>query len=291
MKNKIDYLEQIELKVKDIAEDFTRKAVIQDRGEITGNDTLFIVDLAAGFSINDDIYLTDNCGNSVFSKVTDIILPNKIKVEGNRESYQRGALIKKSDSNRFLDEAVILYSKYSPLVRINSVVVSTPGNIFSVPEDWEKCFSKINSIEYPTGYFLPCILNPDDYSIVTDDGENFKIEFKMTIYSDFKIEYITGHVFGNENPPVPTIPEFDFYCVCNIAAAFYLLAMANRYCEKVNPALGASSVNFDDKSKKFRALAGDLLTQAASWLGLSVNIKDSLILEQLPHSSDQGVTK
>ena len=39
------------------------------------------------------------------------------------------------------------------------------------------------------------------------------------------------------------------------------------------------------------AMAGDLLTQAASWLGLNANIKDGLILEQQSCSSDQGETE
>ena len=141
------------------------------------------------------------------------------------------------------------------------------------------------------GYLPQFYLKPYEFGIITNDGTNYIIKFDRTIYSGFKIEYIIQHSINSEISPSCTIPECDFYCVCNIAAAFYLLALANRFGENVNPTIGVTSMNFDDKSKKYRTMAGDMFSQAASWLGLTVNAKDALILEQLPVSSDQGARR
>lgn len=288
MKNKIDFLEQIELKVKDIGGDFTKTAVIQQPGEFKEGHTYFTVENSAGFAINDLIYLTDNTGNSVFSRVIDVITPDQIVVDGDQGIFIRGAVIKKSDAVEFLDEALTLYSKYNPRIRTKVVNIPVPGNEFDLPVDWQYGFSMINSIEYPVGYLPQYFLNPDDFCIVTSDGTNYILKFDRTIYSSYKIEYVIQHSINSENAPSCTIPECDFFCVCNIAAAFYLLALANRFCENVNPTIGVSSVNFDDKSKKYRTMAVDLFSQAASWLGLNLNAKEGMAFEQIPFSSDQG---
>ncbi|MFI5144882.1 MAG: hypothetical protein ACHQJ4_04740 [Ignavibacteria bacterium] len=288
MKTKIDFLEQIELKVKDIAGDLTKTAFIQQPGEVKEGYTYFTVDSSEGFVINDVIYLINNTGNAVFSRVIEVKIPDVIVVNGDQSVFGKGAIIKKSDAVQFLDEAITVYSKYNPRVRTLVVNVSMPGNEFSLPVDWESGFSKTNSVEYPVGYFPQYFLNPDDYGVVTGDGTNYILKFERMIYSDFKIEYFIQHSIDAENSPMCTIPGCDFYCVCNIAAAFYLLALANRFSENVNPTIGASSMNIDDKSKKYRAAAGDMFSQAASWLGLNVNVNDGMIPEQVPFSSDQG---
>ena len=101
MKTKIDFLEQIELKVKDIAEDFTKTAVIQKPGEVKEGHTYFTVDNSNGFAINDVIYLINNTGNSVFSRVIEVKIPDLIVVDGDQSLFNKGAIIKRAMQSNF----------------------------------------------------------------------------------------------------------------------------------------------------------------------------------------------
>ncbi len=287
--NKIDFLEQIEIKVKDIAEEITKTSVILDAGEHIGDNTIFLVNNNNGFSIGDDIYLNNRSGREVFTRVTDIITPDKIEVSGNQTAFLKGSLIKKTDAIEYLEEAIALYSKYNHLRRMEKRTVSIPGDEFDLPKDWETGFSSIDTIEYPIGYKPPFYLSHDDFCVFLDDGNVYKLKFNHTLYSAFVINYFVRHSFDTDNPPTSSTPDCDFYCVCNIAAGYYLLALASRYGENVNPAIGSATVNYDDKSKKFRAIASDLFLQAASWLGVNVSGKEGLIFEQAPSSSDQKI--
>ena len=269
MRNKINFLEQIEVKVKDVAEEITCIAVIISSGEIKETSTIFTVDDVKGFNIGDEVYLTDRNGNSVFTRVIDITNPDKLEVNGDQMIFLKGALMKKTDAGKYLDEAIAVYSKYRPQERMGKKLIKDPVNIFDLPADWENGFSIINSIVYPVDLFPVYILPKNVYEIFLDDGNIYKLRFTKNVSTAYIINYIISHSFNDSNPPVTTIPDSDFYCICNIAAGYYLLALANRYGQNVNPTLGSSTINYDDKSEKYIKLAGDMLLQAASWLGVN----------------------
>ncbi len=289
MKNKIDFLEQIEIKVRDTAEEITKTAITMDAGEFRDDVTIFTVNDNNGFNIGDEIYLTNRSGKVVFTKVIDTIESNKIGVEGDQASFQKGSLIKKTDALKYLDEAVAVYSKYNPLCQTEKKIILIPGETFDLPGNWEIGFSTIDTIEYPIGYIPKFCLNDDDYCVYLDDRNVYRLKFSSPLYSAFIINYFISHSFDFENPYITSIPDCDFYCVCNIAAGFYLLSLASRFGENVNPSIGLVAVNYDDKSKKYRALASDLFLQAASWMGVNVSGKEGMIFEQPPASSDQKI--
>ena len=193
------------------------------------------------------------------------------------------------DIEKYLDEAIAIYSKYKPLEKVVNVSVRTPGTKFNLPVDWENGFSCINSIIYPIELFPLYTLPSDVYEIFLDEGNIYRLRFVKKIVSDFDINYTIRHSFNNSNPPAATIPDCDFFCVCYIASGIYLQALANRYCENINPTIGSSSINYDDKSAKYRKLAGDFFLQAANWLGLNIAMNNGFAFELVPVNSDQKI--
>ncbi len=288
-KSKIDFLNQIELKVKDLANEFIKIAVTSGSGTFAGGGTSFAVNTVSGFNAGDDIYIDDKTANSKFTTVYSIVDSTHIKVTGDFHLILSGATIKKTEALQHVNEAVDVFSKYKPLERVKKEIIATPDDVFDLPSDWELGFTLIDKIEYPTDKVPAIFLQEKDFEIFLNDSNVYQLRFKYNVSNSYRLYYIIRHSFDSSNPAKLSAPDTDFYCITNIAAAIYLLALAARYGQSVNPLIGADTVNYDNKVDQYRRLAKVLFGQAAQHLGITVSQLDGTDLEQAPASSSQTV--
>jgi len=288
-KDKIQFLNQTEAKVRDIAGEFIKTAVTKSQGILVVGNTQFNINTTSGFFAGDEVYIDDKSVNSKFTTVTAIIDGTNIELEGDLTGIQSGAVIKKSGAMEYLEEAISIYSKYRPLERIKEEVIEPPASIIDLPEDWQTGFSTVNYFEYPAGSNPPTLLNEKDFEIFLEDNTNYKIRFVFPISGAYRMSYTNRHYFDSANPPAASIPDIDFYCVCNVTAGIYLLALAGRWGESLNPGIAADTVDYSSKTDQYRRLARELFGQAASWLGIELSALDGSGLEQSPSSCNQNI--
>lgn len=270
-KNKIQFLNQIEAKVKDTAGEFLKSIITLSDGESYLGNTRFTVSSNTGFHIGDEVYINDKNVNPLFTKVTALVDSGIIELEGDLTFIHTGASINKTGALDYLDEAVGVYSKFRPLEKIHSVNISVPANVVDLPQDWEAGFSSINFIEYPTGNTPPSLLDENDFEIFLDDDGVYKLRFTETLNGGLRISYNTANSFDNSNPPIISAPDIDFYCISNIAAGIYLMALASRWGESINGGISADAVDYNGKTDQYRRLSKELFAQAASWLGVDIS--------------------
>jgi len=288
-KNKIQFLNQIEVKVKDAAGEFIKTAVTTGDGKLNGNNTEFPVNTTSGFRIGDEVYIDDKSANSKFTAVINADTASQLTLAGDLTMITTGAFIKRTDAAQYLDEAIAVYSKYRPFEKLERKSILIPARIFDLPAGWQIGFSSVNFIEYPVNSTPPFYLDENDYNIFLDETNLYKLRFAYELSNAFRIDYMLQHSFDNANPPVISAPESDFFCICNIASGIYLLALASRYGQNVNPSIGSEMSSYDKMTDQYRRLAKELFGQAAQWLGIEVSELNGTNLEQEASSADQTI--
>ena len=292
LKTKINYLDQIELKVRDLAKEFIKSTTTSGSGTLGGGNTTFTVISTSGFSAGDSIYINDGSANSKFTTVNTILSATSIKVTGDFSAILSGASIKKTDGSQYLDEAINIFSKYRPYERIQKKTIDSPAQIFDLPDtqgyEWQDNFSSVNYIEYPVDNNPPIMLPENDFDILLNDSNAYKLHFAYALQTAYRISYNILHKWSMDNPAKLSIPDVDFYCLCNIAAGIYLLALASRYGQSVSNAIGADAINYDNKTDQYRRLAKVYFGQAAQWLGITVSALDGSDFEQQAASQSQS---
>src|SRR5512138_971893 len=101
-KNKIQFLNQIDSKVKDIAGEFVKTAITKSSGIIVLGNTRFTVDSTSGFFAGDEVCLDDRTANSKFTTISSVIDQTNIEVEGDFSSMPSGTVIKKTSAAEYL---------------------------------------------------------------------------------------------------------------------------------------------------------------------------------------------
>jgi len=294
-KNKIEYLKTIELKVKDVAGEFTKTAIVTN---ITYNNqtniTTFIVNTISGFIAGDLAYIDDGINSKFITLLTveRVVENNNINLImttlGDYSNVNIGSAIKKSDAINYIDEAILIYAKYKPL--INTYVINgNNSDIYDLPDNWCDGFSQILSIEFPLK--SNNILEENNYELYLDTDNKYKIKFVFALNQNDKalLTYNTLYNFDNNNPPSCNVPVIDYYCVCNIASYLYLMALASSASHNVSSLINADRVDKENKIDALRKLAKEYLGQAASWLGVSLKELDGSEITPAPASSSQGV--
>ncbi len=180
-KNKIQFLNQIDSKVKDIAGEFIRTAITKSAGIIVLGNTRFIVDSTSGFFAGDEVCLDDRTANSKFTTISSVIDQTNIEVEGDFSLMPAGTVIKKTSAAEYLSEALVVYSKYRPQENIRAENLPQPANVISLPDDWQTEFSTINFFEYPAGNIPPLLLDENDFEIFMDDDQTYKLRFAFPL--------------------------------------------------------------------------------------------------------------
>ena len=272
MKNKIDFLNTIDLKVRDAAKDFIKVAKISGVGAFSSGTTpiTLLTDNnnskpARQFTAGLGIYLFDGSSNSVYTTVASVESDTVIKVTGDHHLISAGGVVKELP-DLYLLEALLTYSRFKPLSRVK-LYEGVSSSFLDAPDDYNDELGNIQSVEYPIGNVPKTLL--ECYEVILNDEEEQIINFDRTLNGSVRVRYQTIHSF-NENLEAST-PDTDFYCICDIAASYYLLALASRYAQLTDPTMGTDYANKENKVNQFIKLSNEYLVKAGGWLGVDID--------------------
>lgn len=177
-----------------------------------------------------------------------------------------------ADIEQALERAVAEYSKYRPLVKYYDIDGDGSADAWDVPTDWEDGFSSILEVEYPQGE------DPRE----TDLTEQFPweiyydqdaLEWKFSMPEDIpatgetvRLKYTIRHTLDNDTN---TIPDFDYFTVCDIAAEECCRILASVYVMAGDSTISADSVNYGSKSGDYRSLMKEYRKKWQDALGVT----------------------
>lgn len=184
------------------------------------------------------------------------------------------------DKVRALDQAVVLYSKDKPYLKIQEDTGDGSAYDFDLPSDWVDGFSFIDGeIEYPA----------DDYQkpLYVDDNEWIYfaklVSTVRTVYLRFlsftpatgktiRYTYVVPHTL---NSSTNTIFEIDFKAVVHLAAAICFWALAARYAQSADSSIDADVVDYQRQSDMYVELAKSNMEYYNRILGKGQFAKDN----------------
>jgi hypothetical protein len=285
MKTSIDYIRAVLLNVRDEAGEFT-KSTILTQPVYADNVTTFTAETVEGFTAGDTVFFDDKTSSSKFAAIKSIDTSlKKIVFDGDWHSIPSGIMLIKSDALHYLNNAIFTFSKFRPLL-IGKSMNGNGTSRYDLPDKWFDNFSAINLVEKPEGYVPPVEYPGSLYKILNDEngksylqfGEEFKEADSFTLYYTTIHYWITKDDETDLNPPKLTITDSDFFCVCDLAAAYYLLGLGALYGQSVKGTISADNINYQTKTDAYRRLAKEYLGKAANWLGVTLeNIQEGII--------------
>ncbi len=262
--NKAEYLNIIEKNVRDIGRNFVKFATIS-AVSYSNPLTTFTVDDIAGFYAGDNIYMKDSL-TTFFGEVTSINeTENKIIIAGNLSAIALGTQIKKNDAEQYLNNALLTYSKFRPLELIEAYNL-TGEEENNLPLAWDPGFSSIIKLMH----LIRSSVVDEKYYYVDLSTENiYKLFISVALTGAAWLQFTVKHGFNSSYNS--TVPETDVYAVCDIASAYYMLALASRFAQSTNQnSLGADVVNYEQKPNQYIILYNNYLNKAAMWLNIDV---------------------
>jgi hypothetical protein len=180
-----------------------------------------------------------------------------------------------SDSmRRFIQQAILQrYSKDKPLVLVSDVQgtgtafvalpVAFPGQpaqvgppaVAAIPAAYgtfDPLFSDITQIEYPIGKVPEEDIRSEDWELYRSPSG---YQIMLSAYLPQATEQIRFTWTARHAPDGSTVPEMDFFAVCDYAASLCLEAMAARASQFGDNTMGADTVNYRSKSQEYLTLA------------------------------------
>lgn len=285
-KDKRDYLNIIDKNVRDEAQHFVKSGIVSAKLLSSGN-TIFTLDTIKGFAADDPVFIYDS-SHLLFTNALAVDLINKkITLTGDLTAYSLGSVIKKNDAEQYLDNAILTYSKFKPLLE-GQEYLAISSQTLDLPTNWEQGFSQIEEIKYGSEQD---ILDDSDYKIIMDSAGNYKIYTNFVLTSPCLITFSVTHYFDDLDEYKSSLPDFDRFAVCDIASAYYLLSLASRYAQSVNSSIGAEVVNNDPKPAQYTMLYNMFMNKAAMWLNLDVDELKKGIAQDDGVSSNQEIPR
>lgn len=164
------------------------------------------------------------------------------------------------DKIRSLDQAVMLYSKDKPYLKVKEFNGDGTSYDFALPSDWIDGFSYITGqIEYPADdYQDPEYIDDDDWMLFTKLVSSVKTTYfrtrSFTPASGKTIRYLYAvpHTLSNSTN---TIFETDFEAVVNLATAICFWALAAKYAQSADSSIEADVVDYQRQSDMYVELA------------------------------------
>ncbi len=164
-------------------------------------------------------------------------------------------LLSDAEIDQAFDAALKTYSR--DRARAVADPISGDGRAYQIPLPgrWIAGFSRVNSIEYPTGNQPRTILEASDYQIVdTVLGRQplRALEFASTPDAgtdNILVSYTTRHVHNDE---LDTVPAEDFEAVTWLAASIACATIATKMAGSSDSVIAADSVQYRDSQLRYK---------------------------------------
>lgn len=281
---KKDYLNIVEKNVRDEAGHFIKSGLVTAKVYNAPN-TVFTLDTVKGFGAGDEIYLQDSTNFLITPAIAVDLTLRKITVTGDQTAFALGTQIKKNDAGQYLNNALLVYSKFKPLMEGQQYLVSN-SQLMDLPTNWEQGFSSIDEIRYPLSTSQISFIDDRYFKIIIDGNGDYKIFFDYALNGTALITFFKRHSFDDSDYSC-TVPDSDRYAVCDIASAYYILSLAARYAQSINASIGAEVVNNEPKPNHYAMLYNMFMNKAAMWLNIDVDELKKGIAQDEAVSSNQ----
>jgi hypothetical protein len=160
---------------------------------------------------------------------------------------------------RFTQQAILQrYSKDRPLALVSDVagtgtaMVDLPVALAPAYGTFDPLFSEITRIEYPIGQVPELDVRSEDWALYRSPSG---YQIMLSAYLPQVGESIRFTWTAQHAPDGSTVPQTDFYAVCDYAASLCLEAMAARASQFGDNTMGADTVNYRSKSQEYLTLA------------------------------------
>ncbi len=162
-----------------------------------------------------------------------------------------------AEKDSFISEGVSRYSKHRPQRKVYDIAGNS-GYDYSLPSDWIRDFSMIQSVEYPAGSRPANILGDKDWEIY-EDSTGQKLRMLSSTPNTGETIRITYTLLHSVNISSSTIPASDADAVANLASSLCCEALANYYAQTADSTINADVVNYRTKSGEYAARASRLM--------------------------------
>lgn len=157
--------------------------------------------------------------------------------------------ISTTERDAFIAEAVIVYSHDRPR-EIVSAIVGAGTYEYSLPDGWIEGFSVALGVEYPAGNQIPNFVDESQWLIYQGTaGKKLRfLGYEPTTAETINLKYTVLHTVDTSTS---TVPDSDQDAVVNLAGALACYALARKYAQSLEPAIGADSVQHLSKSGEY----------------------------------------
>jgi hypothetical protein len=196
-------------------------------------------------------------------------MPAVVRDEANRLTANGATL------DRFAVQAIVdRYSNDAPL-EIVSDVDGNGTSFVDVPVDpdekgvFDAGFSLLRSIEFPVEQVPPQFLEAEDYRLYRRPGATkIMLSSAAPSASDvLRVTWTARHAADGS-----TVPDKDFYAVCDYASSLALEALAAIYVQAGDPSINADAVNYRTKSQEYLTLAKAIRKRYFQHMGIEEGV-------------------
>jgi hypothetical protein len=160
------------------------------------------------------------------------------------------------DIQESISQALTEYSGYYPNEQVYNITCDN-SLAYSLPTEWIRGFSQINSIEYPiteelvvsnpNGYSIPAFRETSDY-IISD--EKLYLLFDVSQDDIVRIRYIIPYTSDD----LTDIPVHHEGAILNLSTSYTLAKLASIFAQTTDHSFSAEAVDYKDRSTEYLKL-------------------------------------
>lgn len=158
------------------------------------------------------------------------------------------------DLREAVEQAVREHSQFAPQVKVSDIACTDDYDV-TLPSDWVKDFSVIESVEYPQGDQDPAYIEPKEWILYQGTSGNPTLRFvsaEVESGETLRLTYVIPHSVTDS---ATTIPETDFWALANLAASYAARVMAAKYTRTWSPSLDVDVINYRVRAQDWINLA------------------------------------
>jgi hypothetical protein len=174
-----------------------------------------------------------------------------------------------------LDAAVYQFSDHRPRYATFDYPGTDSSYIdLSAVQGWISSWSAPYSVEYPAELVgvdnVPQQLSTDSYQFYRDEDKAYILMrgFSPAATELVRITFRVPHALLTTVTGDDTIPSVYFDAVCNLASAFCLRRLGNKFAKQMEPTLGAEFATYRDATQRYKTQADVFEDQYRRRLGL-----------------------
>ena len=167
---------------------------------------------------------------------------------------QDNRILSDEDLNRWINDAVDIYSQYRELETTVDISLSASQSVVDLPADFEDGLSRAVSVELPANQTPPTILEKHRWAL-----RRRAAGLKLMLFYDapaapatLALSYTRKHTVA---VTTTTVPASDHRAVTDWASALALRAMASHFTQTSDPTREADIVNYRQRSEECIRLA------------------------------------